>query len=133
MTNLIRWYFRLIKKSPNDFEMVHYWKTKSGVQAKVTKAKDGSTHMIMEGEKYAFPTFPRGHILFGHLSKIKHEIKNQIFNESWKQLEEGKNKPVFIYADAEDGLLWKATRTIENPIQQAESLKIAELKKHFKN
>lgn len=89
---LIRWYFKITKKSPLDFEMVHYWKTKEGVQAKVTRAPDGSTHMIMEGEKYPFPTFPRGHILFGHLSKIKHEIKNQIFNESWRKLEENINK-----------------------------------------
>lgn len=73
-------------------EMVSYWKTKQGVQAKVTKAPDGSIRMFMEGEKYSFPTFPRGHILFGHLSKIKHEIKNQIFNESWKKLEENADK-----------------------------------------
>ena len=45
--------------------------------------------MQMYGEKEVFPGFPRGHILFGKLSKLKHEIKNQIFNESWKFLEEG--------------------------------------------
>ncbi len=77
-------------------EMVSYWKTKSGVAAKVTKAKDGSTIMLMEGEKYPFPTYPRSHILFGHLSKIKHEIKNQIFNESWKKLEDRENKQEII-------------------------------------
>ncbi len=87
LTSLIRWYFRLINKSPTDFEMVSYWKTKEGVNAKITKDEDGSTIMIMEGEKYAFPGFPRGPILFGHLSKIKHEIKNQVFNESWAKLE----------------------------------------------
>ena len=32
---------------------------------------------------------PRGYVLFGPLSKLKHEIKNQIFNESWKKLENG--------------------------------------------
>ena len=76
--------------------MVSYWKHKDSVQAKVTKTKDGSTVMFMEGEKYAFPTFPRGHILFGHLSKIKHEIKNQIFNESWAKLEKGVDKVEII-------------------------------------
>lgn len=92
LTILIRWYFRFTKKSPADMPMVSYWKRQAGVQAKVTRAKDGSVHMIMEGEKYPFPTFPRGHILFGHLSKIKHEIKNQIFNESWAKLEAGEDK-----------------------------------------
>jgi len=48
-------------------EMVKYWKTQSSVQAKVTE-KDGVTIMIMEGEKYDFPGFPRGHLLFGKLS-----------------------------------------------------------------
>jgi len=69
-------------------EMVQYWKHKESVQAKVTEL-DGVTVMYMEGEKYAFPGFPRGHLLFGSLSKLKHEVKNQIFNESWALLEEG--------------------------------------------
>ena len=89
-TKIIRWYFR--NKSPTDFEMVKYWKKQESIQAKVTRAPDGSTVMYMEGEKYPFPGFPRGYVLFGHLSKIKHEIKNQVFNESWARLEEGKNK-----------------------------------------
>lgn len=88
LTKIIRWYFRFTKKSPDKMPMVKYWKTKAGVQAKVTKAKDGSTIMHMEGEQEPFPTFPRGHILFGHLSKIKHEIKNQVFNDSWRKLKE---------------------------------------------
>lgn len=83
-TKIIRWYFR--NKSPDNFEMVKYWKKQESIQAKVTKAPDGSTVMYMEGEKYPFPGFPRGYVLFGHLSKIKHEIKNQIFNESWRKL-----------------------------------------------
>lgn len=67
--------------------MVQYWKTQGSVSAKVMKGPDGSTVMQMEGEKYAFPGFPRGHILYGRLSKLKHEIKNQIFNDSWQMLE----------------------------------------------
>ena len=69
--------------------MVSYWKRNESVQAKVTEAEDGSIVMHLEGEKYPFPTFPRGHLLFGHLSKLKHEIKNQIFNDSWWALEKG--------------------------------------------
>lgn len=95
-TFIFRWYFKLLGKGPNDMEMVSYWKTKSRIGAKITKASDGSVHMIMEGEKYPFPTFPRSHILYGHISKVKHEIKNQIFNDSWRLLEEGKNKEEII-------------------------------------
>jgi len=68
--------------------MVQYWKTSAGVEAKVTKM-DGATIMYMAGEKYPFPGFPRGYLLFGRLSKLKHEIKNQIFNDSWAKLENG--------------------------------------------
>ena len=68
---------------------VQYWKYKDSVPAKVVRSEDGSIIMKMEGEKQPFPTFPRGHLLFGKLSKLKHEIKNQIFNESWHQLEKG--------------------------------------------
>lgn len=69
--------------------MVKYWKTQNAVKAKVTKAKEGHYIMIMEGEKYPFPGYPRGNLLFGTLSKLKHEIKNQIFNDTWKDLEAG--------------------------------------------
>lgn len=96
LTWIIRLYFKLINKGPGEMEMVSYWKRAEGVRAKITKADDGSIIMKMEGEKFAFPTFPRGHILFGHLSKIKHEIKNQIFNESWRKLEEGIDRSKII-------------------------------------
>ena len=70
-------------------EMVQYWKTKNSIQAKVTKNKEGALIMYLEGEKYPFPGFPRGYLLYGKLSKLKHEIKNQIFNDSWAKLEKG--------------------------------------------
>lgn len=57
------------------------------MEAKVTEI-DGVTVMYMNGEKYPFPGFPRGHLLFGKLSKLKHEIK-QIFNQSWAKLDNG--------------------------------------------
>jgi len=69
--------------------MVQYWKTKDSCQAKVMKNKDGALVMKLEGEKEIFPGYPRGHLLFGTLSKIKHEIKNQLFNESWHLLDQG--------------------------------------------
>lgn len=67
--------------------MVAYWKTKGAVEAKVT-TENGVSVMRLEGEKYTFPGFPRGYLLYGKLSKLKHEIKNQIFNDLWKKLEE---------------------------------------------
>lgn len=70
--------------------MVQYWKRSDKVAAKLMKGKDGSTIMQMENEKYAFPGFPRGHLLYGKLSKLKHEIKNQIFNDAWYGLEDKK-------------------------------------------
>ena len=45
--------------------------------------------MQMEGEKYPFPGHPRGTLLYGKLSPLKHEIKNQIFNDTWAMLEKG--------------------------------------------
>lgn len=86
---LLRWLFKILKKNPATMPQVKYWKFKESVAAKVTKNKDNSLVMIMDGEDEVFPGFPRGHLLFGSLSKIKHEIKNQIFNESWRLLEEG--------------------------------------------
>lgn len=67
--------------------MVKWWMTKEAVQAKVTQDKDGSYIMWMEGEKYPFPGYPRGHLLYGTLSKLKHVIKTQFFNENWWRLE----------------------------------------------
>lgn len=69
--------------------MVQWWKTKSAIRAKLVVGKDGSYEMHMEGEKYPQPNYPRGYVLFGELSKLKHEIKNQIFNDSWYLLEDG--------------------------------------------
>ena len=100
--SILRFYHRLKGTKPTDMPMVNYWKTKEYVEAKVTKAPDGSTVMIMEGESEPFPGFPRGHILipmhgkFAPLSILKHEIKNQVFNESWRKLEAGEKEEKII-------------------------------------
>lgn len=93
---IIKWWYRLIGKKPDQMEMVIYWKRQENCRAKITTAEDGSTIMKLEGEKYYFPTFPRGYLLFGKLSKLKHEIKNQIFNEAWAELEDGIDKKKII-------------------------------------
>lgn len=71
-------------------EMVKYWKTQDAVEAKVVQSKEGHMEMHMKGEKYPFPGFPRGSLLFGALSPLKHNIKNKIFNDAWALLEQGK-------------------------------------------
>ena len=68
--------------------MVSYWKTQDAVLAKQYRTKDGHYEMKMQGEKYAFVGYPRGNLLFGKLSPLKHQIKNKIFNETWRMLEE---------------------------------------------
>lgn len=86
---LKRLYFKLRGKTPADMPMVDYWKRKESVNAKVTRGVNGETIMHMEGESQPFPGYPRGYLLFGKLSKLKHEIKNQIFNFAWYQMEKG--------------------------------------------
>ncbi len=87
--SLKRMAFRMAGITPDDMPMVKYWKMGESVTAKLTKAKEGHTILIMEGEDQPLTTYPRGHILFGKLSKLKHEIKNQIFNYVWKCLDDG--------------------------------------------
>lgn len=70
-------------------EMVSWWKHKEAVQAKHTTNDKGEYEMWMDGEKYPFPGIPRGHLLYGSLSPLKHQIKVQIFNDSWWRLEKG--------------------------------------------
>lgn len=70
--------------------MVSYWKTADAVEAKVVKMPGGHYEMFMQGEKYSFPGFPRGSLLYGKLSPLKHWIKNKVFNDVWAMLEEKK-------------------------------------------
>lgn len=72
--------------------MVSYWKHSDSVEAKLFKDKDGVMRMQMRGEKYLFPGYPRGSLLFGKLSPLKHQIKNKIFNETWALLEKNKSE-----------------------------------------
>lgn len=75
--------------------MVSYWRKAESVEAKVMK-QDGVTVMKMAGEPHIFPGFPRGYLLYGKLSKIKHEIKNQVFNDAWARLERGETSKEIV-------------------------------------
>lgn len=88
-------------------EMVSYWKTQDSVEAKIMLMPEGHYAMQMKGEKYPFPGYPRGPLLYGGLSPLKHQIKNQIFNESWAMLEAGKSW---------EEVLYKVKRTLEQNI-----------------
>ena len=97
---ILRKIFKFLKKKPTDMPMVEYWKKSDSIGAAITRDDNGAIIMKMgsgdKKEKYVFPGYPRGHLLFGTLSKLKHEIKNQIFNQSWAMLEEGKNHAEII-------------------------------------
>lgn len=88
ITALKNKYYRNLQKK----EMVQYWKYKDAVEAKIVRAPEGHVVMYMEGEKYPFPGHPRGTLLYGNLSPLKHEIKNRIFNAIHYQLAEGKSE-----------------------------------------
>ncbi len=68
-------------------ESVKYWKSKEAARAKVIHGADGSLQMQIEGEKYPFPGFPRGHVLTGSLAGVKHKLKNMVFNKAFEELE----------------------------------------------
>lgn len=84
MKKILDWYYR---KKYRNAEMVKYWLKADSAPAKVTRAPEGHYVMYVKGEKYPFPGYPRGVLLFGPLSPLKHEIKNQIFNRTWYELE----------------------------------------------
>lgn len=75
-------------------EMVKYWKTAESVEAKVYRSVGGHMEMQMLGEKYPFPGYPRGSLLYGKLSPLKHWIKNKVFNDTWRLLDEGREEEV---------------------------------------
>jgi hypothetical protein len=100
---ILRLFYKLIGMTPDKMPMVQYWKYKDSCAAKITKAKDGSTVMQLEGEKYPFPTFPRGHLLLGNkpgeyplFSQLKHQIKNKVFNDSWEMLQNGESEEEIV-------------------------------------
>lgn len=76
MHKFFNWYFRI--RPP---EQVRYYKRKSKERAKLVHNKDGMLEMMIEGEKYNFPGFPRGHVLMGSLASLKKTMKEAVFNE----------------------------------------------------
>ena len=90
MKKIIRWFTKLFfnqfyKIKPP--ESVSYFKRSTAARARVIKGEDGSLQMDIQGEKYPFPGFPRGHVLTGPLAKIKKSIKDMVFNQVFAQLQ----------------------------------------------
>lgn len=84
------WFNRWYKKHPP--ESVNYWKKQDAQLAKVTHDATGGLQMEIKDEKYPFPGFPRGHILLGPLAKLKHTMKNMVFNQAFAELEKMANE-----------------------------------------
>lgn len=83
---IIKWFFnRLYRIKPP--EMVSYWKKDVATRARLITADDGSLQMDVQGEKYPFAGFPRGHVLVGPLSKMKKAIKDMVFNQVFDEIE----------------------------------------------
>jgi len=76
-------------------EMVRYWLRRDMSRARVTVGKDKSYHMLIDGEQYPYPGFPRGYLMnkfheeleYPILSRLKHAVKNKIFNEPYAEIE----------------------------------------------
>lgn len=76
LRKFFNWYFSI--RPP---EQVRYYKLKSKERAKLVHNEQGALEMKIEGEKYNFPGFPRGHVLLGSLAGLKKVMKEAVFNE----------------------------------------------------
>ena len=76
LSKLFGWYFNI-----KPLEQVKYYKLKNKARAKLVHNEQGALEMKIEGEKYNFPGFPRGHVLMGSLAGLKKTMKTAVFNE----------------------------------------------------
>lgn len=84
---LVKFFFNL-KFRIKEPEMVEYWRKSSDpARARLRNAKDGSLEMEIKDEKYAFPGFPRGHILTGPLAGLKKKVKDMLFNQIFAEID----------------------------------------------
>lgn len=67
--------------------MVGYWTKTDAARARMGTAPDGSIQMEIQGEKYPYPGFPRGHVLIGPLAKLKNKVKNAVFNQAFAEIQ----------------------------------------------
>lgn len=105
-------------------EMVGYWKRNDSAKAKVIHAEDGSYRMQIEGEKYPYPGFPRGHVLTGPLASIKKRIKDMAFNQIFAELEKmvGETKADMLPPER----MVPAVRELYEKMQELEDAEVTE-------
>ena|SRR3990167_823788 len=83
---LIKFFFnRWYKLRPP--ETVKYYKNSDKARAIVTYGESGEVQMKVEGEKYNMQGFPRGHVLYGTLAKMKQKVKDLVFNQAFAEIE----------------------------------------------
>jgi hypothetical protein len=68
-------------------ESVRYYKKSNAARARLMNAKDGSLQMEIQGEKYPFAGFPRGHVLMGPLAGLKKKLKDLVFNQVFEEID----------------------------------------------
>lgn len=113
-----RWVFNKIY-SVKPPEQVAYYKSKDQVHAKVVQAEDGAMEMEIQGEKYNYPGFPRGHVLTGPLANLKNKIKNSVFNQVFAEIEAMSNEMKYDMLPPEKMSpavreLWRVLEELEN-------------------
>ena len=86
ISKLVKLFFNTLYKFKPP-EAVHYYKTQEAAKARVITGADGSLQMEIQGEKYPFTGFPRGHVLTGGLSKLKQKVKDMVFNQVFAEIE----------------------------------------------
>lgn len=105
-------------------ESVRYYKTKDSARARLANAKDGSLQMEIQGEKYPFAGFPRGHVLMGSLAGLKKKIKDSVFNQVFNEIDK-------MYAGIKDDAIpvercCPAVREISRVMDILENMEIVE-------
>lgn len=79
-------------------EMVQYWKDGDKARARVVENETGEYGMDIEGEKYRYPGFPRGHVLTGSFARMKKGLKEFLLNKAFAEMER-------MYADSKEDML----------------------------
>lgn len=120
--NIKRW---ILRKFFNFFfkikrpETVKYWEWGEMRRARTKVNEKGIEVMEIENEKYDYPGYPRGHILYGPLAGLKKTIKERIFNEVFAELEAAMDGMKYDMMPVEKMVpavqeLWRVFEEIEN-------------------
>lgn len=127
MNKVITW---CVKKFFNIFykvkppESVSYYKRSEAARARLVKAEHGGLQMEIQGEKYKFEGFPRGHVLVGPLAKMKNKIKNMVFNQVFEEIEKMSKETEHDMLPEER--MCPAVREINRGLEELEHMEVVE-------